>query len=348
METATALKISLDAAVRATLGPLQRFLSDPEVFELRINRYGEVVCDTTSRGRLFHAVPEVTPTYVKRLTNTLLHYDHKTIEAVNDIKLPDNIRGVICLPPAVVDGTVALAFRKQVVQNKTVMDYSNEGLFKGAKREIYADAKKLLPLEEDLLRTYNSCGDDFGPFLTQAVKYRRNIAIAGVTGSGKTTFTNALMRDIPADERLVILEDVHEAQATNQREAVYMMYCAEDGEGRPLVEGRIGASQCIKACMRLTPDRIMLTELRDDAAYSFMEAAGTGHRGAIFSTHAESAAQTPERIADLIKDTRTGRHREYSAILKKVRQAVDVVVYMEKYRIVTVLYDPVAKRETSA
>src|SRR5699024_6781259 len=123
---------------------------------------------------------------------------------------------------------------------------------------------------------------------------------------------------------VVILEDVHEAHAPVQHEAVYMMYCKADKNGAPLIDGRIVANECVKTCMRLTPDRILLTELRDDAAYSFIEAAGTGHRGAIFSTHADTAAQTIQRIAQLIKDTETGRYLDFENIMRKVQQTVDI------------------------
>lgn len=340
------MRIEADAVVRATLKPLQPFLSDPDVFEVRINRYGQVVCDTLENGRTFHEVEAITPVYVQRLTNTLLHYNRKTLQAVNDVKLPDDIRGVICLPPSVVEGTVAVALRKQVVKDLTVRDYTTSGLFKGAKRVGYGDVKELQSFEKHLLNLYKNCGDDFGPFLTQAVKYKRNIAIAGATGSGKTTLTNALIRDIPADERLVILEDVHEAHAPAQHEAVYMMYCKADKNGNPLIDGRIVANECVKTCMRLTPDRILLTELRDDAAYSFIEAAGTGHRGAIFSTHADTAAQTIQRIAQLIKDTETGRYLDFDNIMRKVQQTVDIVIYMRDKKVTHILYDPVAQHET--
>lgn len=331
--------IGRDAVVRATLAPLQPYLDDPDVFEVRINRFGQVVCDT-NKGRAYYDAAAITESYIKRLTNTLLHYNHKPLMPINDVLLPDGERGVICLPPSVLDGTVALAFRKHGVHGLTLEDWRRDGHFDQTQNRVFDDVTKLKPVEKRLLELQES--GDRATFFREAVRNKCNICVSGSTGSGKSTFTETLLQYVPEDERVVLLEDVHEVQAPNQREVVYMMYSSEEGHGRVL------AKDCVKACMRLTPDRIFLTELRDDAAYSYIKNANTGHPGGIFSVHAESAAEAPERIADLIKESETGLHLDYNFILRRVRRTVDVFIHMEKRDIVDVLYDPHGKREMLA
>ena len=100
----------------------------------------------------------------------------------------------------------------------------------------------------------------------------------------------------------------------------------------------------LKACMRLSPDRIAMTELRDDAAWDYINSLNTGHPGGITSTHADDAKSTFSRIALLIKQTGVGQTLDYDVIMKTLYTTIDVVVYMEHRQIVEVLYDPAFKK----
>ena len=110
----------------------------------------------------------------------------------------------------------------------------------------------------------------------------------------------------------------------------------------------MSARECLKLCMRLSPDRIFLTELRDDAAWDYLAGANTGHPGGIFSTHADSAASTPARIATLVKASEIGRALDYDVIMKTINTTLDVVVYMEKREVLEILYDPMFKKQAMA
>lgn len=339
---ATALSISRDAAARATLALLQPFLSDPDVYELRINAFGQVVC-ATSGGNVFHDVPAVTAGYVKRLTATLLHYNEKSLSPVNDVVLPDGERGVICVPPAVAEGTVAICFRKHAVHGLTLDDWREQGHFDQLRyKPVVPSDAELTESEQHMLALYERGPQHVEQFLAAAVPAKLTICVSGKTGSGKTTFTETLLSYVSPDERVVVLEDIHEVQAPAQKEAVFMMYSSKPGDGR------ISAKDCITACMRLTPDRIFLTELRDEAAYSFIDSANTGHPGSIFSVHANSAAAAPGRIANLIKKSEEGSHLEYPFILADVRSTVDVFIHMTKRNVLEIIYNPYAKHDALA
>lgn len=329
--------IDRSSSVTMTLAYLKPYFDDPNIFEIRINKFGEVVCDTTS-GKQFYTLPEITPAYLERLTNTILGYNNLTRLPVNNVLLPDGSRGIICWPPAVLDGTVLMAFRKHLEVNKSLEDLSSEGRFAQHKAVKADQLKKLQPFEEELLSYLNK--GDLVSFFRLAVRSKRNIAVSGKTGSGKSTFTRTLLNEVPEDERVILLEDVHEVASTRQKEIGYMMYGT--------AKGRITATECLKACMRLSPDRIFMTELRDDAAWDYLAGANTGHPGGIFSTHADSAVTTAGRIATLVKASEIGRTLDYEVIMRTINTTLDVVVYMENRQIVEILYDPEFKRKQLA
>lgn len=328
-------RVSRDTNVVAQLAPFQQYLDDPDVTEIRVNKPGQVVTDTRSQGRVLHDRPDITLKKLEALTKALCHWNGVARKAINYLELPDGSRGTIVWPPAVLTGTVLVAFRKHLPVIKTLEDLEREGRFAGTRQRTYSDARKLEDFEQDLLDKL--ANNQLIEFFRGAVNHKLNIAIAGSTGSGKSTFTRSLIREIPVTERLIVLEDVHEAGSDAHHEMGYMRY----GDGA----GRVSASECLTACMRLTPDRIILTELRDDAAWDYLEASNTAHPGGIFSTHAESAASVPARLATLVKRSDIGRGLDWEIIMKTINTTLDVIIFMEHYAITEVLYDPQFKKE---
>jgi len=341
MDTATDIDLALAdmdmALAAANFAPLRQYLDDPEVFEIRVNKFGQVVCDTP-KGRVLHADPRITYDYLWALNDHLLSLNGLGRTPISYVKLPDGSRGTFCWPPATVEGTMLMSIRKHLPVSKSLAQLAQEGRFAKVRHRKQSEQFTLEPLEEELLELLEK-GDVEG-FLTQAVKTKRNIAVAGPTGSGKTTLTRSLMGAVPTIERVLLMEDTHEIDDNRLDEVGYLMY----GEG----DGRMSARECLKLCMRLSPDRIFLTELRDDAAWDYLAGANTGHPGGIFSTHADSAASTPARIATLVKASEIGRALDYDVIMKTINTTLDVVVYMEKREVLEILYDPMFKKQAMA
>ena len=331
------LKYFDNRSLLSTLAPLNEYLNDPNVFELRVNRFGQLVCATT-KGRILVDAPFLTRPYLEKLTNTLLSANGLPRQPVNDVMLPDGSRGVLCWPPAVLEGTVLFAIRKHLAVDKSLEELDAEGRFKKLLIRTYADSHKLTPFEEEMVALRDK--GDYVAFLKRAVTGKLNIAVAGATGSGKSTFTRTLLKYVPRTERVMILEDTHEVGSDDHDEIGYLVY----GEQ----EGRLSARECLRTCMRLSPDRIFLTELRDDAAWDYIKSANTGHPGSIFSAHSNSAAETPTRIADLIKSSEVGRMLDYDMILRTLHATLDVIIYMKNWDIVELLYDPLFKKQHAA
>ncbi len=331
------LKYFDNRSLLSTLGPLNEYLNDPNVYELRVNRFGQLVCATT-KGRILHDAPFLTKAYLEKLTNTLLSANGLPRQPVNDVLLPDGSRGVICWPPAVLEGTVLIAIRKHLAVDKTLEELDAEGRFKKLQIRTFADSLKLTPFEEEMIALRDK-GDITG-FLKAAITGKLNVAVAGATGSGKSTFTRTLLKYVPRRERVLILEDTHEVGSDDHDEIGYLVY----GEQ----EGRLSARECLKTTMRLSPDRIFLTELRDDAAWDYIKSANTGHPGGIFSTHSNSATETPSRIADLVKSSEVGRMLDYEMILRTIHATLDLIIYMKDWDVVELLYDPLFKKQIAA
>ena len=171
-------------------------------------------------------------------------------------------------------------------------------------------------------------------FLTTAVTQHCNIVIAGKTGSGKTTLARSLIELIPHHERLITIEDVHELVLPNHPDKVHLLF----GDNK----GRMSAEACLSACMRLSPDRILLAELRGSEAWDYVTSLNTGHPGSITTTHANSARHTLDRIATLIKQSPIGQTLELPTILRVLHQTIDVVIYLNDYQVHEIYYDPLA------
>ena len=131
-------------------------------------------------------------------------------------------------------------------------------------------------------------------FLRQAVRLRKNIIVSGGTSTGKTTFLNALVKEIPLGERLIMIEDTPEIRLEHPN-AVGLV--AARGT---LGEARVNVEDLLQASLRMRPDRILLGELRGPEAYSFLRAVNSGHPGSITTVHADSPRAAVDQIALMV------------------------------------------------
>jgi type IV secretion system protein VirB11 len=340
-------RLGRDHAVTQFLRPIAHFLEAPDVTELSICRPAEV-CTRTLAGWIRHDIPELTAEYLQALMTALIVYNGVGQQSVAYVVLPGGQRGTIIQPPAVIAGTLSLLIRKHAPVVKTLAKLEADGAFDAfrdvsfntptaeACEQLVAapDFTRLEPFEATLLALKRDGA--IRQFLEHCVLYRRNIVIAGKTGSGKTTFARSLIEQVPAAERIVTIEDVHELLLPRHPNRVHMLY----GSGA----GRIPAEECLAACLRQSPDRIFLAELRGGEAWEYLNALNTGHPGSITTTHANSAVQTFDRIATLVKASEVGRQLDLKTIRRVLYATVDVVLFIRDRRLVEVFYDPVFAR----
>ena len=270
----------------AFLAPLAEPLLRPDVTDVYINRPGEIWLETQhgierhQDNRLDDAALWRLSRQIAAATDQGISREHPLLAAT----LPSGARVQVCAPPAT-RGNVAIAVRKHVVPDLSLDDYEKAGAFsrvgEAALSQRSADAALKQMLD----------AGNIGGFLAAAVKARKSILISGGTATGKTTLLNALLKEAPHDERIVLIEDTPEIQLAH-----------ENAVGLVAVRGRLGeatvsAADLLEAALRLRPDRIIMGEIRGVEALSFLRAVNTGHPGSITTIHASSPDGAIEQLA---------------------------------------------------
>lgn len=337
-----------DISVNQLMRPIEPYLQRDGVNEVTINRPGEL-WTKTFEGWEAHDVPALTMDHLKSLANAIAVFNSVPLASMVSVILPGGQRGQIVLPPACIDDTVSFSIRKHSTVVKTLDELFADGSFDNYKNVSFnkptaEEAAELLS-RRDLTRLEDFEVELLGllrdgkirDFLELCVRYKRNIIIAGKTGSGKTTFARSLIELISAEERIVTIEDVHELFLKKHPNRVHMIY----GNGK----GRVTAVEALRSCMRQSPDRIILAELRGDEAWEYLGSLNTAHPGSISTTHANNATQTFQRVGTLIKQSDVGRALDYDMINRTLFSTIDVVLYFSERKLVEVFYDPVFKNK---
>lgn len=317
-------------AVKTFLRPVIKFLEDPAVTELAIVRAGELF---TRKDGAWHLqdCPDLSFQHLGALANALAGYNSLAKAPIMSVTMPGGERGQIVLPPACIDGTAAINIRKHAQVVMTLDDLARQGAFSAVSDTAAQYAEGGLSEVDSRLTALKDAGD-IKRFLHEAVQARKNLVIAGATGSGKTTFARSLIERVSVDERLITIEDVHELALPNHRNCVHLMYGG--------TRGRVSATDCLAACMRLSPDRIFLAELRGPETWDYLAALNTGHPGSITTTHANSAADAFDRLAVLVKQSPTGGNLDLDTIRAFLHQTVDIVLYFRHFKLTELWFRP--------
>jgi type IV secretion system protein VirB11 len=340
-----------DTALRQLLRPLGRLLQDRHVTELAINRPREVWAARDGRWER-HDLEELTADYLQTFTTAVAVYNGLPVESILSVILPDGERCQIVRDPACVPGWTPITIRKHAPASLSLDELGTTGTFENTRDVSFhrlsaeeaaalKDARGMERLEEwelELLALKRE--GRYADFCRAAVQHRCNIIIAGQTGSGKTTLARALVAEVPPEERVVTIEDVHEMELPSHPNRIPLMF----GGG----EGRVTADACLAACMRLTPDRIFLAELRGGEAWEYVMSLNTGHPGSVTTTHANSATLTVERVATLIKNSPVGRNLDLADVRRVLHATLHVVLFMRNYRVTQLFYDPIHQRKQMA
>lgn len=286
------------------LRPLRPWLDDEAVTEILLNSPGEVWIERIGEPIMRRErVPELDDTLLQRLATQVARISHQGISREMPLLgaiLPAGERIQIVGPPATRSGW-AMAIRRHVSV------------------DLRLDAYRFEPL---------AAPADAGPCaatlagLRQAVATRRTILISGGTSSGKTTLLNALLKEIPASERVVAVEDTPEIRLPQANSLGLVAVKDEQGEAR------VDTDSLLRAALRLRPDRIVLGELRGNEAVTFLRAINTGHPGSFSTIHANTPQGALEQLALLVMQADIGLSRNDA--LAYIHGLVDVVVQVSR------------------
>jgi type IV secretion system protein VirB11 len=312
-----ALSLPGASALELNLRALRPILSDPEVTELCINRPGEAFIETR-RGWERRELPFADFDWCRRLAKLVANSTRQRIDESTPLlsaSLPTGERAQIVLPPATSPGTVAITLRRPSDEVWSIEELARRGIFKATRRSTEALDKT----EQELLRLLSV--RDYEAFMRLAVTSRKNILVSGPTGSGKTSWTKALIREIPPAERLVTIEDARELVLDGHPNHVRLFY-SKDDQGL----ARVTPKQLLESCLRMKPDRILLAELRAEEAFDYLRNVNSGHPGSITSIHAGSCELAFEQLVLLVKQSPGGRELARTDIKSLLYLLVDVVI----------------------
>ncbi|WP_395009132.1 P-type DNA transfer ATPase VirB11 [Undibacterium sp.] len=322
------------------LEPIQKYLDNSNINDVVINRPHEVFIKGGS-GQWEKQAREdkLTFNHCLHLATLIASYNSKKIpkKGFLSASLPGGERINISVPPACERNTVSFTIRKQADVEKSIDQLDEEGAFTQAvsvHRGIQDFERELLALKNEL---------KVRQFLEMAVLKKRTILIVGVTGSGKTFIMKSLTKVIPAYERLITIEDVHEVSLKSHENKVHLFFAREEEGGE-----KPSPKEALAACLRMEPSRILLAELRGDEAWEFIKNVGTGHGGSITTAHAGGAWEAFEQLASLVKDSKTGAHLDIEYIKRRLYSVIDIVLFYDQKKLREIYYDPEFKQQNLA
>lgn len=328
-----------ESTLGLTLRALRPLLANADVMELCINRPLEAFIETREGWRR-EPLPFADFEWCSRLAKLVANSTQQRIDASTPLlsaSLPTGERVQIVIPPATTAGCVAIAIRRPADQVWSIEELARRGIFRSTRQA----GQRLDDTEQQLLRLLAS--SDYEAFMRLAVRSRKNILVSGPTGSGKTTWTKALIQEIPSDERLVTIEDAKELVLDRHPNHVRLYY-SKDDQGL----ARVTPKQLLEACLRMRPDRILLAELRAEEAFDYLRTVNSGHPGSITSVHATSAELAFEQLVLLVKQNPGGRDLARQDIKSLLFLLIDVVIQfgVERHErfIKEIWFDPERKR----
>ncbi len=302
--------------LHAYLAPFAEVLTRPDVTDIYVNRPHEIWAESTGGAIERFESAGLDEATLERLSRQIAALAHQGISREHPLlsaTLPDGARVQVVAPPAT-RGGVAIAIRKPVSPNLRLTDSSEAGAF----ADTITRATAASDVDQDIDRALAT--GDIAAALGFAVRARKNLLVAGGTSTGKTTFLNALIAEIPADERLIFIEDTPELQLQHANAIGLLAARSELGEAR------VSANDLVAASLRMRPDRIILGELRGDEALAFLRAVNTGHPGSMTTVHADSPRGAIEQITLLT--LQSGSQLSRADVHHYVRSTIDLYVQL--------------------
>lgn len=282
-------------------GLLDSILADENVTEVMINGPDNIFVERSGRltrvDKHFKDEQEL-----RRVIDLIVGKAHREVSEANpivDTRLEDGSRVNVVLSPIALSGSTV-----------TIRKFSKQ------------------PMTMEKLLEYGSITPEVAQFLQKLVKARYNIFIAGGTGSGKTTFLNALSSYIPHDERIITIEDSAELQITQIPNIVRLETrnaTASSGESK-----KIDIQSLIRSSLRMRPDRIIVGEVRGAEALDMLQAMNTGHDGSLSTGHANSAEDMLSRLETMVLQGEAAL--PLKAIRQQISSAVDIMIHLSRLR----------------
>lgn len=295
-------KKSIESAVFEAirgLGVLGQIITDTDITEVMINGYEDIFVEKAGKLKKltnhFESRQEL-ETIITKFVSQAGRVVNES-EPIVDTHLEDGSRVNVVMPPIALNGPIV-----------TIRRFPKDAM----------TVEKLIQ--------YGSITPEVAEVLELLVRARYNIFVSGGTGSGKTTFLNALSNFIPCDERIITIEDSAELQIKNIDNLVRL----ETRNAGPDGSGAITIKDLIKSALRMRPDRIVVGEVRGAEALDMLQAMNTGHDGSLSTGHANSTYDMLSRLETMVLQGAAGLPLE--AIRQQIGSAVDIIIHLSRMR----------------
>ena len=280
------------------LDVLQELLDEPDVTEIMVNGMDGIFVEKNGRltrsEKRFRSADRIQD-IVRQMTAACNRTVNES-QPIVDARLENGDRLHVVLPPVAVNGPII-----------TIRRFPKEPM----------TMKRLMELE--------SISEEEASFLEKTVRAGYSILVAGGTGSGKTTFLNALSEYIPSDERVIVIEDTAELQIRSVENLVRL-----ETRSAVMEDSReITIRDLIRASLRMRPSRIIVGEVRGAEAFELLTCLNTGHDGGICTCHANSTMDTVTRLETMVL---MGMELPLQAIRRQIASGIDVIVYLGRLR----------------
>lgn len=286
------------SAIRG-FGLLDTIINDDTVTEVMINGPNDIFIEKSGKlkklNERFESEEKLQDT-IQRIV-ALAGREVNQANPIVDTRLPDGSRVNVVLPPISLQGPIV-----------TIRKFSKE------------------PMTVEKLIQYGSITPEIADVLKLLVRAKYNIFICGGTGSGKTTFLNAISNFIPSDERVITIEDSAELQIANVDNLVSL----ETRNANTAGVGAIEIRDLIKSALRMRPDRIVVGEVRGAEALDMLQAMNTGHDGSLSTGHANSTKDMLSRLETMVLTGAEGLPLD--AVRQQIASAVDLIVHLSRLR----------------
>lgn len=280
------------------LDVLQPIIDDKSITEIMINGPDSIFVEKD--GRVFKKdVKFESQRKLEDVIQTIVSKVNRTVNESNpiaDARLTDGSRVNVVLPPIALNGPIV-----------TIRKFPEQ------------------PMTMERLIKFGSVSEEVAEVLNRMVRAKYNIFISGGTGSGKTSFLNALSNFIPKDERIITIEDSAELQIAGIENIVRLETRNANTEGK----GEITIRDLIKASLRMRPERIIVGEVRGPEAIDMLQAMNTGHDGSLSTGHANSTKDILSRLETMVL---SGSNIPLDAIRQQIASAIDIIIHLARLR----------------
>lgn len=280
-------------------GLLDTIIADDNITEVMINGPDDIFIEKSGRLMKLNQTFE-SERRLEDIVQKIVGLAGREVNQANpivDTRLPDGSRVNVVLPPISLKGAIV-----------TIRKFSKT------------------PMTIEQLIRYGSITSEIAQVLEKLVKAKYNIFISGGTGSGKTTFLNALSNYIPKDERVITIEDSAELQIVGVENLVRL----ETRNANAAGSGEITIRDLIKSSLRMRPERIVVGEVRGGEALDMLQAMNTGHDGSLSTGHANSTQDMLSRLETMVLQGADGLPLE--AIRQQIASAVDIIIHLSRLR----------------